>query len=199
MFTGIVQKIGLIEKLKKKADSIDFHISTPMANDLTIGQSISHNGICLTLTESNSDNYKITAVDETIQKTTIKNWKQGDFINLEKSLVYGDAMDGHIVQGHVDCTATCSKILKKEAGYYFSFKYPQKFQDLIYQKGSISINGVSLTISSIIDQKIEFEVAIIPHTFINTTFKYIKVNDLVNLEFDPLAKQIKRQISLLKL
>ena len=108
-------------------------------------------------------------------------------------------MDGHIVQGHIDCIAICTNILKKEAGYYFTFKYPQEFQELIYQKGSIAINGVSLTISKIIDLNSELEVAIIPHTYGNTTFKYIKAEDLVNLEFDPLAKQIKRQISLLQL
>tara|TARA_B100001250_G_scaffold329615_1_gene294334 strand:+ start:210 stop:809 length:600 start_codon:yes stop_codon:yes gene_type:complete len=199
MFTGIVQKIGLIENLKRNIDSIDFHISTPIANDLTIGQSISHNGICLTLTDLINNKYTTTAVEETIQNTTIKNWKKGDYINLEKSLVYGDAIDGHIVQGHIDCTAICTKVLKKEAGYYFTFKYPQKFQDLIYQKGSIAINGVSLTIAKILDQNTELEVAIIPHTFEQTTFKNLKINDLVNFEFDSFAKQIKRQINLLKL
>jgi len=199
MFTGIVQKIGLIENIERNVDSIDFHISTPMANDLSIGQSISHNGICLTLTRVTKNKYTITAVEETIQKTTIKNWKTGDFVNLEKSLVYGDAMDGHIVQGHIDCTAICTNILKKDAGYYFTFKYPREFQELIYQKGSIAINGVSLTISKIIDLNSELEVAIIPHTYENTTFKHLKAKDLVNLEFDPLAKQIKRQISLLQL
>ena len=170
-----------------------------MAHDLSIGQSVAHNGICLTLTDLKNNIYTITAVEETIQKTTIKKWKSGDFVNLEKSLVYGDPMDGHIVQGHVDCTAVCTNILKKEAGYYFTFKYPQQFKDLIYQKGSIAINGVSLTISKIIDSNNELEVAIIPHTYENTTFKYIKTNSLVNIEFDPMAKQIKRQISLLKL
>ena len=199
MFTGIVQKIGLIENIERNVDSIDFHISTPMANDLSIGQSVSHNGICLTLTRVMKNKYTITAVEETIQKTTIKNWKTGDFVNLEKSLVYGDAMDGHIVQGHIDCTAICTNILKKEAGYYFTFKYPREFQELIYQKGSIAINGVSLTISKIIDLNSELEVAIIPHTYENTTFKHLKAEDLVNLEFDPLAKQIKRQINLLQL
>ena len=199
MFTGIVQKVGLIENIERNVDSIDLHISTPMANDLSIGQSISHNGICLTLTRVKKNKYTITAVEETIQKTTIKNWKTGDFVNLEKSLVYGDAMDGHIVQGHIDCTAICTNILKKEAGHYFTFKYPREFQELIYQKGSIAINGVSLTISKIIDLNSELEVAIIPHTYENTTFKHLKAEELVNLEFDPLAKQIKRQISLLQL
>lgn len=199
MFTGIVQKVGFIENIERNIDSIDLHISTPMANDLSIGQSISHNGICLTLIKVKKNKYTITAVEETIQKTTIKNWKKGDFVNLEKSLVYGDAMDGHIVQGHIDCTAICTNILKKEAGYYFTFKYPREFQELVYQKGSIAINGVSLTISKIIDLNSELEVAIIPHTYENTTFKHLKAEDLVNLEFDPLAKQIKRQISLLQL
>ena len=199
MFTGIVQKIGLIDNLDRNIDSIDFHISTPMANDLKIGQSISHNGICLTITDIKNNHYTTTAVEETIQKTTIKNWKPGDYINLEKSLVYGDTMDGHIVQGHIDCTAICTNILKKEAGYYFTFKYPQEFQDLIYQKGSIAINGVSLTIAKILDHNSELEVAIIPHTFEQTIFKNIKINDLANFEFDSLAKQIKRQINLLKL
>ena len=199
MFTGIVQKIGLIENVDRNIDSIDFYISTPIANDLKSGQSISHNGICLTITDLKNNNYTTTAVEETIQKTTIKNWRPGDYINLEKSLVYGNTMDGHIVQGHIDCTAVCTKILKKEAGYYFTFKYPQKFQDLIYQKGSIAINGVSLTIAKILDQNTELEVAIIPHTFEQTTFKNLKINDLVNFEFDSFAKQIKRQINLLKL
>ena len=198
MFTGIVQKIGLIEKLDRNVDSIDFDINTPMANDLKIGQSISHNGICLTITNVKNNNYTTTAVEETIQKTTIKNWKQGDFINLEKSLVYGEAIDGHIVQGHIDCVAKCKKILKNGAGYCFTFQYPKKHQDLIYEKGSIAINGVSLTIANIIDKNIELEVAIIPHTYNHTTFKNIKINDLVNFEFDPFAKQIKRQLSLLQ-
>jgi len=199
MFTGIVQDLGLIENLEKNVDSIDFHISVPIANNLKIGQSISHNGICLTLTDVKNNKYTTTAVEETIQKTTIKNWKKGGYINLEKSLIYGDAMDGHVVQGHIDCTAICTKVLKKEAGYYFTFKYPKEFQELIYQKGSIAINGVSLTISNIIDENVEFDVAIIPHTYNHTTFKYIKINELVNIEFDPFAKQIKRQISLLQL
>ena len=199
MFTGIVQKIGLIENVDRNVDSIDFYISTPIANGLKSGQSISHNGICLTITDVKNNNYTTTAVEETIQKTTIKNWKPGDYINLEKSLVYGDAMDGHIVQGHIDCTAICTKILKKEAGYYFTFKYPKDYQDLIYEKGSIAINGVSLTIASIIDENVELDVAIIPHTYNHTTFKYVKINDLVNIEFDSFAKQIKRKISLLQL
>ena len=127
MFTGIVQKIGLIENMEKKVDSIDFHIRTPMAHDLSIGQSVAHNGICLTLTDLKNNIYTITAVEETIQKTTIKKWKIRDFVNLEKSLVYGDPMDGHIVQGHVDCTAVCTNILKKEAGYYFTFKFSEVF------------------------------------------------------------------------
>ena len=199
MFTGIVQKIGLIENVDRNVDSIDFYINTPIANDLKSGQSISHNGICLTITDVKNNNYTTTAVEETIQKTTIKNWRPGDYINLEKSLVYGDAMDGHIVQGHIDCTAICTKILKKEAGYYFTFKYPKDYQDLIYEKGSIAINGVSLTIANIIDKNVELDVAIIPHTYNHTTFKYVKINDLVNIEFDPFAKQIKRKISLLQL
>jgi len=152
---------------------------------------LSHNGVCLTVVDINNNIYKVTAIKETILKSSIKDWKIGDIINIERAMKLGDRLDGHMVQGHVDQTAICTKITEENGSWYFYFEY-QRSSNLTIEKGSISINGVSLTIVESMDKG--FSVAIIPYTFDNTNFKNIKVGDLVNIEFDMIGKYIHKII-----
>ena len=162
-----------------------------ITNQLKIDQSLSHNGVCLTVVDINDNIYKVTAIKETILKSSIKNWRIGDIINIERAMKLGDRLDGHMVQGHVDQTAICTKISEENGSWYFYFEY-EKSSNLTIEKGSISINGVSLTIVESMDNG--FSVAIIPYTYDNTNFKNIKVGDLVNIEFDMIGKYIHKII-----
>ena len=162
-----------------------------ITNELKIDQSLSHNGVCLTVVDINNNIYKVTAIKETILKSSIKNWKIGDIINIERAMKLGDRLDGHMVQGHVDQTAICTKISEENGSWYFYFEY-QRSSNLTIEKGSISINRVSLTIVESMNNG--FSVAIIPYTYDNTNFKNIKVGDLVNIEFDMIGKYIQKII-----
>ena len=166
-------------------------MKSEITNELKIDQSLSHNGVCLTVVDINNNIYKVTAIKETILKSSIKNWKIGDIINIERAMKLGDRLDGHMVQGHVDQTAICTKICEENGSWYFYFEY-QRSSNLTIEKGSISINGVSLTIVESMDNG--FSVAIIPYTYDNTNFKNIKVGDLVNIEFDMIGKYIHKII-----
>ena len=199
MFSGIIENIGEIIKVENSNSNYNIYIKSSFTNELEIGESIAHNGVCLTVTHIDPKFYKVNCVKETLLKTNLGTLKIGDKINLERSLKVNSRISGHFVQGHVDCTANCSFINNKSGNVFFIFQYPKKFQNLIFEKGSICINGVSLTVSKIEDSDTSFEVWIIPHTLKETTFQFIKKNDKVNLEFDMISKQINRTSSLLKL
>ena len=191
MFTGIIENLSEIKEINKEGDNLSISLISEITNELKIDQSLSHNGVCLTVVDINNNIYKVTAIKETILKSSIKDWKIGDIINIERAMKLGDRLDGHMVQGHVDQTATCTKISEENGSWYFYFEY-QKSNNLTIEKGSISINGVSLTIVESKDNG--FSVAIIPYTYENTNFKNIQVGDLVNIEFDMIGKYIHKII-----
>ena len=191
MFTGIIENLSEIKEINKEGDNLSISLISEITNELKIDQSLSHNGVCLTVVDINNNIYKVTAIKETILKSSIKEWKIGDIINIERAMKLGDRLDGHMVQGHVDQTAICTKISEENGSWYFYFEY-QRSSNLTIEKGSISINGVSLTIVESMNNG--FSVAIIPYTFDNTNFKNIKVGDLVNIEFDMIGKYIQKII-----
>ena len=190
MFTGIIEELGIIQSKETTRNSISFKIKCAFASELIIGQSIAHNGVCLTVIERTDTCYKVTAVPETLDKSNLKYLKVGSLVNLERSLKIGDRLDGHLVQGHVDQIAIC---IKRPEGNnlsgYFKFQIEGKSSFINVEKGSVAINGVSLTIAKMTD-KHTFEVAIIPHTYQQTNFKTIQVGDYVNIEYDMIGKYI---------
>lgn len=191
MFTGIVENIAIITDIEQSRDNLILTLDSELTSELKIDQSISHNGICLTVVKILNTTYSVVAIKETILKSSIKNWKVGDRINLERAMKIGNRLDGHIVQGHVDQIGICKKIVEENGSWYFSFKY-EKSEHLTIEKGSISINGISLTV---VNSEINrFSVAIIPYTYNNTNFKNLKVGDTVNLEFDMVGKYISKLI-----
>ncbi len=192
MFTGIIEEVGIVKKIKKENKNLILNISVSFLDEIQINQSIAHNGACLTVTELSEESYSVHVVSETIQKTNIASLKQGDAINIERCLSIGSRLDGHFVQGHVDCVAKCLSIIDLNGSWVFQFQYPKEYKNYIVHKGSITINGVSLTISNIDDLNNTFEVNIIPYTFQNTNFRIIKIDDFVNIEFDIFGKYFER-------
>ena len=191
MFTGIIESLSEIKGIKKEGDNLSISFNSSISSELKIDQSISHNGICLTIVDIVDSIYTVTAIKETIIKSSIKDWGVGDLINIERAMKLGDRLDGHMVQGHVDQTAVCTKISEENGSWYFDFKY-EKSENLTIEKGSIAINGVSLTVvNSSINS---FSVAIIPYTYNYTNFKTLKSRDLVNIEFDMIGKYISKII-----
>ena len=191
MFTGIIESLSEIKGIKKDGDNLSISFNSSISSELKIDQSISHNGICLTIVDIVDSIYTVTAIKETIIKSSIKDWGVGDLINIERAMKLGDRLDGHMVQGHVDQTAVCTKISEENGSWYFDFKY-EKSENLTIEKGSIAINGVSLTVvNSSINS---FSVAIIPYTYNYTNFKNLKPGDLVNIEFDMVGKYISKII-----
>jgi riboflavin synthase len=188
MFTGIIENIGKIINIEAKGTNLDFTIESTISNELKIDQSVAHNGVCLTVV-SIKDNYHIvTAINETLQKTNLSSLKVDDFVNLERAMQVNSRFDGHFVQGHVDQVATCISITDNNGSWIFTFQYDSSLGNITVEKGSICINGVSLTVLN--SEKGKFSVAIIPYTYENTIFKFLKVNDIVNLEFDMIGKYI---------
>ena len=192
MFTGIIEECGIIKKITKEKNNLIIKIEASFVNELKINQSIAHNGICLSIVELDNNNYCVCAVSETIEKTTIKSIQLGDLINLERCLKVGDRFDGHFVQGHIDGTLKCKKIIDKNGSWIFQFNFKEEFSNYIIPKGSIAINGVSLTIAKINYNEHYFEIAIIPYTFQHTNFKFLKEGEDVNIEFDIITKQIAK-------
>jgi riboflavin synthase len=193
MFSGIVEAVGKLTDLKMQEDNIDFYISSPFLHELKIDQSVAHNGACLTVVELLPDSYRVTAIAETLQKTNLSHLKKGDSINLERCLKLNERLDGHMVQGHVDTTATCVSVHDENGSWKFVFRYSATEQFATVPKGSICVNGVSLTVvDSDVDQ---FSVCIIPFTFEHTNFSEIKAGDRVNLEFDIIGKYVLRYLS----
>lgn len=191
MFTGIVEQLGTIEQITKTQSNIHLTIKSTFTHELKIDQSVAHNGICLTVVAIDGDKYTVTAIQETINKTTIGTWKVGDIINLERAMIMGTRLDGHIVQGHVDSTAKCIAIIPQDGSTLYTFEYPEQFKGLVIEKGSICINGISLTAFNCIDNKVS--VAIIPYTYEHTMLQYLSENDAVNIEYDIIGKYILRQ------
>jgi len=192
MFTGIIEEVGIVKKIKKENKNLMLDISVSFLDEIQINQSIAHNGACLTVIELSEESYSVHVVSETIQKTNIASLKQGDIINIERCLSIGSRLDGHFVQGHVDCIAQCLSIIDLNGSWVFQFQYPKEYKNYIVRKGSITINGVSLTISNIDDLNNTFEVNIIPYSFQNTNFSMIKTDDFVNVEFDIFGKYFER-------
>lgn len=194
MFTGIIESIGTVQELTSQGTNKSFHIKSDISDELGIDESISHNGVCLTVEEIKDDIYKVTAIKETLDKTNIGNWKAGDIINLERSMKMGGRLDGHIVQGHVDCTAICTGKKDLKGSYEFAFDFDKKFAGLVIEKGSISLNGISLTIFNV--GLNTFSVAIIPYTFKHTNMQSLQKGMQVNIEFDMIGKYVSRLQSL---
>ena len=190
MFTGIIETLGVIQEIEKDKDNLHITIASSITEELQIDQSVSHNGICLTVVSINKTFYTLTAIGETIKKTTISHWQKGDSVNLERAMKLGDRLDGHIVQGHVDQIGTCTTVKETNGSWYYTFKYDESLHNITIEKGSITVNGVSLTVVD--SRKNEFSVAIIPYTFEHTTFKTFEVNAKVNLEFDVIGKYVSR-------
>lgn len=193
MFTGIIESIGLIKAIQKQGENYHYTVTSDISKELKIDQSVAHNGVCLTITSCNNLDHKVTAIKETIQKTNMSHWKIGQIINLERCLKIGDRLDGHMVQGHVDNTIKCSSICEEGGSWRIAFEGKNINPRLIVDKGSICINGVSLTVVKV--AKDFLEVAIIPYTYENTNFKELKVNNLVNIEYDILGKYILKNIN----
>lgn len=192
MFTGIVENIGQIKRIEKEGTNIHFYVESEITPLLKIDQSVAHNGVCLTVVEIVNSSYKVTAVAETLAKTSLANWNEGDFINLERAMSVNARLDGHFVQGHVDQTATCIEIEDKEGSWIFHFEFNDKPQYFIPNKGSICIDGVSLTVIESVGKR--FYVTIIPYTFEHTCFQYFKIGSIVNIEFDILGKYIEKYL-----
>ncbi len=190
MFTGIIEAMGEICSLTKEGSNLHIEVKSPITSELKIDQSVAHNGVCLTVVEINNDNYVVTAIKETLDKSNIGNLEIGSAVNLERSMKLGERLDGHIVQGHVDQTATCTSINEVDGSTYYAFRYDEKYENVTIEKGSITVNGVSLTV---VDSKEnEFSVAIIPYTIEHTNFYSFKIGTKVNLEFDVVGKYLKR-------
>ena len=189
MFTGIIEEIAEVVALKKEGKNIHFSLKSNISSELKVDQSLAHNGVCLTVIEIQDNIYTVTAVNETLQKTNLCFWQVGSKVNIERSIKLGGRIDGHIVQGHVDQTAVCTSIEEDMGSYVFTFKY-QNSNNITVSKGSICVNGVSLTVVS--SKENSFSVAIIPYTFANTNFHEVKLDSLVNIEFDILGKYIQK-------
>ena len=190
MFTGIIETLGVIQEIEKDKDNLHITIASPITDELQIDQSVAHNGICLTVVSINKTFYTVTAIGETIKKTTISHWQKGDSVNLERAMKLGDRLDGHIVQGHVDQIGTCTTVKETNGSWYYTFNYDESLHNITIEKGSITVNGVSLTVVD--SRKNEFSVAIIPYTFEHTNFKTFEVNTKVNLEFDVIGKYVSK-------
>lgn len=193
MFTGIIETVGEVEALEVEGKNITFTITTPLAHELKIDQSVSHNGVCLTVVHQQENHYKVTAIDETLKKSNLGQLTIGSKVNLERCMPANGRFDGHIVQGHVDQTAECVQITEVEGSWLFDFRYDPAIGNVTVEKGSISVNGVSLTCFNTIEGG--FTVAIIPYTYEHTNFHQLKIGDIVNLEFDIIGKYVQRLLS----
>ncbi len=194
MFTGIIESLGLITDLQKELNNLHISVKSTITNELKIDQSVAHNGVCLTVVAIEDDVYTVTAIQETLDKTNLNTLQVGDIVNLERAMKLGDRLDGHIVQGHVDQTAVCTDVSQTEGSWSFSFQYDSNLNNVTIEKGSVTVNGTSLTVVN--SEKNSFSVAIIPYTYEHTTFKTFKVGTVVNLEFDVLGKYVSRLMDL---
>jgi len=194
MFTGIIENTGIVKEIISNGRNKTFWIESSFVNELKVDQSLSHSGVCLTVEEIKDGMHRVTAIEETLLKTNLGNWQNGTVINLERCMQLNGRFDGHIVQGHVDTTAFCIEIDDKGGSWEYQFAFDKKFAALIIEKGSITVNGISLTCFNVTDTN--FSVAIIPYTFDHTNMKQIKKGEMVNIEWDILGKYLQRNLSL---
>lgn len=190
MFTGIIEEIGVVKTIVKEGENIHFTLSAPFTNELKIDQSVAHNGCCLTVVNINGNEYTVTAIQETLNKTNLGQWSEGTKVNLERCMVMNGRLDGHIVQGHVDTTAICTEIANQDGSWKYTFQYQSN--DITVEKGSVTVNGTSLTVVD--SKKNSFSVCIIPYTYEHTNFHTLKVGDSVNLEFDIIGKYVAKML-----
>jgi len=194
MFTGIIEATGIVKEVITNGSNKSFWVESPLSYEFKVDQSISHSGICLTVEEIKDSDHRVTAIHETIKKTNLGNWTEGTLVNIERCLAINGRLDGHFVQGHVDTTGKCLKRTEKNGSWEFVIEFPKKFAELVIEKGSICLNGISLTAFDV--KKNRFTVAIIPYTFDHTNIQQTMKGDLVNLEFDLLGKYINRKLDL---
>jgi riboflavin synthase len=192
MFTGIIEQTGTIAEVLQNGANFSFWVASPLWKELKVDQSLSHNGVCLTIEEIKEGMHKVTAIAETLLKTNLGYWQKDDIINLERCMPVNGRFDGHIVQGHVDAIAICNTVTEKNGSWEYRFSFPESFKNLVIEKGSVTLNGISLTLFNVTNAA--FSVAIIPYTYQNTNINTIKVGDKVNIEFDILGKYIQRMM-----
>jgi len=190
MFTGIIESLGKVITIENEGTNVHYTIKSDFTKELKIDQSIAHNGVCLTVVALNDDEYIVTAIHETLQKTNLSSLQVNDIVNLERGMKLGDRLDGHIVQGHVDQTGKCIAIKKEHGSWIFTFQYDSSLGNVTIEKGSITISGTSLTVVN--SKENQFSVAIIPYTYENTIFKNIEIDSVINLEFDVIGKYVAK-------
>ncbi|MEZ4990577.1 MAG: riboflavin synthase [Saprospiraceae bacterium] len=194
MFTGIIEAFGRVQSIREEGSNTHFTIASTLAGELKVDQSLSHNGVCLTVVAVQEGSYTVTAIEETLQRSNLGDLREGDLVNLERAMVYGGRLDGHIVQGHVDDTGICKSVEERDGSWYYIFQYEPTPEHLLVDKGSICVNGVSLTV--VLPEKDQFSVAIIPYTHEHTNFHQLVPGSKVNLEFDVLGKYLARYAAL---
>ncbi|MFN8251940.1 MAG: riboflavin synthase [Ferruginibacter sp.] len=192
MFTGIIEHTGVVKEVINTGSNTSFWIESPLWNELKVDQSLSHSGVCLTVEEIKTGMHRVTAIAETLAKTNLGHWEKDTVINLERCLQMNGRLDGHIVQGHVDAVATCTSVIERDGSWEFSFSFPEQFKSLIIEKGSVSVNGISLTLFNTGNNN--FSVAIIPYTYHHTNIGTLKAGSKVNIEFDILGKYVQRML-----
>lgn len=190
MFTGIIETTGTIEKITTSGTNRTFWIRSAISAELKVDQSVAHSGVCLTVEAVNNGVHQLTAIEETLLKTNLGDWREGDLVNIERCLLMNGRLDGHIVQGHVDTTATCAAVVEKNGSWEYSFEMDKRFAVLIIEKGSIALNGISLTIFNVKENG--FTIAVIPYTYNHTNIQQLKRGDTVNIEFDMIGKYVNR-------
>lgn len=190
MFTGIIEAVGIIDQIVENGSNKTFWISSPISEELKVDQSVSHNGVCLTIEEVKNKSHRVTAVNETLEKSNLNSWLLNDKVNIERCLQFNGRLDGHLVQGHTDTTGICTNIKSENGSWTYDFNFPENFANLIVEKGSIALNGISLTVFNV--KREMFSVAVIPYTFEHTNLKDLKIGGIVNLEFDIIGKYILR-------
>lgn len=190
MFTGIIEEKGIVTEIISTGTNKTFWIASPISDELKIDQSVAHSGVCLTVEEISNGRHRVTAIGETLKKTNLDNWEKNTVINIERCLQMNERLDGHLVQGHVDAVATCRDVLEKNGSWEYTFQFDSKFAALVIEKGSISLNGISLTIFNVKENR--FSVAIIPYTYEHTNMQNLKKGDEINIEFDMIGKYVNR-------
>ncbi|MBL4593805.1 MAG: riboflavin synthase [Flavobacteriales bacterium] len=193
MFTGIIEGLGEVMVIEKEGENIHFSIECSFTDELKIDQSLAHNGVCLTIVNINGDEYTVTAIKETLDKSSLGGLEIGGHVNLERAMLANGRFDGHVVQGHVDQTAVCKSVIEEDGSWTFTFEYDNNTGNITVEKGSITVNGVSLTVVN--SQENQFSVCIIPYTKEHTTFNTLKVGDKINLEFDIIGKYVAKMMA----
>ena len=191
MFTGIIEHIGTIKEIQQEGSNIHFWVESPLFSELKIDQSLAHDGVCLTIDALEAPLHRVTAIQETLEKTNLGLWQVGKQVNLERAMILGTRLDGHLVQGHIDGTGTCIDVVEQDGSWKYTFEFDEKFSRLIIEKGSICINGTSLTAFDILDN--QFSVAIIPYTYNHTNISQLQKNSKVNMEFDIVGKYVTKR------